>query len=291
MTNIEKLENLHPDLISEFLATGQCSRIPEEMKMFLKQLQWAVEIFETERNITRAARKLKLRINAQQGVSVEVRTCMARIYEAINYFNVDCNVSIKVWESNFANKYEDLAKLCAERRDYKNMKLCYDAALECRRRASEIAEADRDMGSDIRVIESKSIGEGYSALSMLDYESGDADEIQASLIEAMQDVTTGMVTRAVRTTTLNGVEVTKDDYIGFVSHRMIVSTKEKLDAVKALTDDIATGKEFIIVAYGKDATEEERVAYAEFVASHHAGVEFYEINGEQDVYDFLLIVE
>ena len=146
MTNLEKLENLHPDLISEFLATGQCSRIPEEMKMFLKQLQWAVEIFETERNITRAARKLKLRINAQQGVSVEVRTCMARIYEAINYFNVDCNVSIKVWESNFANKYEDLAKLCAERRDYKNMKLCYDAALECRRRASEIAEADRDMG-------------------------------------------------------------------------------------------------------------------------------------------------
>ena len=146
-------------------------------------------------------------------------------------------------------------------------------------------------GSDIRVIESKSIGEGYSALSMLDYDCGDADEIQDSLIEAMQDVTTGMVTRAVRTTTLNGVEVTKDDYIGFVSHRMIVSTKEKLDAVKALTDDIATGKEFIIVAYGKDATDEERAAYAEYIAQAHKGVEFYEINGEQEVYDFLLIVE
>ena len=71
---------------------------------------------------------------------------MARIYQAINYFQVDCNVPIKVWESNFANKYEDLAKLCAQQRDYKGMKACYDAALQCRRRSSEIAEADRDLG-------------------------------------------------------------------------------------------------------------------------------------------------
>ena len=71
---------------------------------------------------------------------------MARIYQAINYFQVDCNVPIKVWESNFANKYEDLAKLCALNSDYKGMKSCYDAALECRRRSSEIAEADRDLG-------------------------------------------------------------------------------------------------------------------------------------------------
>ena len=59
------------------------------------------------------------------------------------YYN---NVSIKVWESNYADKYEDLAKLCAVRGDYKTQEKCYNAALECRRRASEIAEADRDLG-------------------------------------------------------------------------------------------------------------------------------------------------
>ena len=155
--------------------------------------------------------------------------------------------------------------------------------------AKQAAEMYKD--SDIRVIESKSVGEGYSALSMLDYGSGDADAIQTALTEAMQDVTTGMVTRAVRTTTLNGVDVTKDDYIGFVAHRMVVSTKEKLDAAYALTDDIAAGREFLIVAYGKDATEEERAAYAAYVSEKYADLEFYEIAGEQDVYDFLLIVE
>lgn len=145
-SDIEKLDTIHPDLISAFLTTGESEGIPNDVQIFLKQLQWAAEVFEYERNITRAARKLRLRINAEQHIKIEERTCMARIYQAINYFQVDCNVPIKVWESNFANKYEDLAKLCALQRDYKSMKACYDAALECRRRSSEIAEADRDLG-------------------------------------------------------------------------------------------------------------------------------------------------
>ena len=79
-------------------------------------------------------------------VLLDERTCKSRIYAAINYFSIDNNVSIKVWESNFADKYEDLAKLCAVQRDYKTMQKCFDASLDCRRRASQIAEADRDLG-------------------------------------------------------------------------------------------------------------------------------------------------
>lgn len=145
-SKIDRLDAIHPDLISAFLTGGKGEGIPVDIQLFLKQLQWAAEIYEYERNITRAARKLRLRINAEQGERIEERTCMSRIYQAINYFNVDCNVPIKVWENNFANKYEDLAKICAVQRDYKSQKACYDAALECRRRASEVAEADRGLG-------------------------------------------------------------------------------------------------------------------------------------------------
>lgn len=146
MSKIESLETIHPDLISNFLTTGKGDGIPEDVRLFLKQLQYAAEIYETERNIKRAARLLRIRINTLQGVQISERACMARIYEAINYFCVDNNVSIKVWESDFANKYEDLAKLCLSNNDYKGAKSCFDAAIECRRRASEIAEADRDLG-------------------------------------------------------------------------------------------------------------------------------------------------
>ena len=145
-SKIDRLDAIHPDLISAFLTGGKGEGIPVDIQLFLKQLQWAAEIYEYERNITRAARKLRIRINAEQGERIEERTCMSRIYQAINYFNVDCNVPLKVWENNFANKYEDLAKICAVQRDYKSQKACYDAALECRRRASEVAEADRGLG-------------------------------------------------------------------------------------------------------------------------------------------------
>lgn len=146
MSRIESLESIHPDLISGFLTTGDGNGIPEDIQIFLKQLQYAAEIYETERNIKRAAKLLRVRISTLQRIQISDRACQARIYEAINYFCVDNNVSIKVWESDFANKYEDLAKLCLANDDYKNAKSCFDAAIECRRRASEIAEADRDLG-------------------------------------------------------------------------------------------------------------------------------------------------
>ena len=62
-SEIEKLDSIHPDLISAFLTNGECDGIPKDVKLFLQQLQWSAEIFEHERNITRAAKKLKLRIN------------------------------------------------------------------------------------------------------------------------------------------------------------------------------------------------------------------------------------
>ena len=146
MTLLDKLDKIHPDMIAAFLSSGRCDGIPDDVKLFLKQLQWAAEIYEYERNITRAAKQLRRRILAQQQVNIDERTCKARIYAAINYFSIDNNVSIKVWEDNFADKYEDLAKVCAARGDYKTQKECYKEAQECRRRASQIAEASTDMG-------------------------------------------------------------------------------------------------------------------------------------------------
>lgn len=143
MTYTDQLDKFHPDLISQFLTTGVCDGIPQEIKDFLKQLQWAAEIYEYERNITRCAKQLQIRVLAQQNTNLDIRTCKARIYAAINYFSIDCNVSQKVWESNFADRYESLAKL-SMLKDYKTAKQCFDAALECRRRSSAIAESDKN---------------------------------------------------------------------------------------------------------------------------------------------------
>ena len=146
--------------------------------------------------------------------------------------------------------------------------------------------------SDIRVIESKNTGQGYSALAMLDYSADDVDEIVAQLVESMQGTQTGMVAKSVRDTLLNGVAVKKDEYMGFTDKTMLVCLPQKTDALCALAEKMNVGeKEYFIVSYGKGVTEQEKEEFRAYAAEKYPAVELYEINGGQDVYDFLLIVE
>ncbi len=146
--------------------------------------------------------------------------------------------------------------------------------------------------SDIRVIPSKTVGAGYSALAMVDYELGTADDIQAQMEESMAGTVTGMVARAVRSTELNGVSVEKDGYMGFTDGNMLLCEKTKIEAVCALTQKLGVAdKEFVIVVYGNTVTAEEKAALRMYTSKHYPRVETYEIEGGQDVYDFLLIIE
>ncbi|HMM18497.1 MAG TPA: hypothetical protein PKC47_13385 [Petrimonas sp.] len=144
MNYLETLDKLHPDIVHHFLQTGESKGIPEEVKLFLKQIQYAAEIYEYERNISRAAKKLRIRILTEQKIDVPVRTCKSRIYAALNYFNIDNNVAVKVWENDFADKYQDLAKLAISNDDLRTAKACYDAARDCRIAASEAAARESD---------------------------------------------------------------------------------------------------------------------------------------------------
>ena len=146
--------------------------------------------------------------------------------------------------------------------------------------------------SDVRVIESKTVGQGYSALSMLDYSADDPDKIQAILTESMQGTETATVARAVRTTTCGGVEVRKDEYMGFTDHTMYVCTPAKIQTACELLQSLRLDeKEFLIAVYGKYTTAEEREEFRSKQAEEFPNVELYEIDGGQDVYDFLFIIE
>lgn len=141
-TMLDTVAKIHPDIITSFLSNGECNGLPVDVQQFLSQLQWAAEIYEYERNISRAAKTLQVRAKAIQGLQLSLRTCKSRIYAAIDYFSVDNNVASRVWEEDFANKYEDLGKLAVASNDIKTAKACYDASRDCRARAAEHANAE-----------------------------------------------------------------------------------------------------------------------------------------------------
>ena len=156
--------------------------------------------------------------------------------------------------------------------------------------AKQAAELYKD--SDIRVVESTTIAEGYAALTMLDLTSEDIDVITDDLKMAIDGVTTGLVTYAVRDTNQDGFEIKKDNWLG-ISKKTILSVEEdKVSAAKALLDAVdKTDKEVIIAIAGKDATAEELQAVHAYASEKYPMIEFYEVDGGQDIYSFIFAVE
>ena len=143
-------------------------------------------------------------------------------------------------------------------------------------------------GSDVRVIESKTIGDGYAALSMLSYDSADTDLIEQELNDAMQGVVTAEVSKSVRDT--EGVKA--GEYIGFVGKDIITAKENRFDAACATIEGLNFSKyDFCIQIRGKETTEEEAKKIENFITEHYSGKEVYIIDGMQEIYDYILILE
>ena len=143
MNYLSRIESLHPDIIEHFIETGVSKAIPEDLQMIIKQLTWAVEIWETERNITRAAKLLKMRIRAKQGVTLGLMACKQRINDSKLYFNVDCTVSNKYWLLDAADKFEDLTKLAIAQDKLREAGIFHEKATDYRIKANaELSLAD-----------------------------------------------------------------------------------------------------------------------------------------------------
>ena len=146
--------------------------------------------------------------------------------------------------------------------------------------------------SDVRVIESTTIGAGYASLAMLDTNSGDTDAIAEDLRMAMEGVITAEISHCVRDASIDGNELHTGEYIGFVGKNLLAANDERLSAVCETIDKIGMAKyDVCIVICGKEATDEEAEHIERHIHSHYRGKEVYIINGGQDVYDYILIIE
>lgn len=146
--------------------------------------------------------------------------------------------------------------------------------------------------SDVRVIESTTIGAGYASLAMLDTSSGDTNAIVEDLRMAMDGVITAEISHCVRDATIDGKEIHTGDYIGFVGKEMLAVGESRLVTVCESIDALNFSKyDFCILICGKDATDEEAQRIEAYVKAQYKNKELYIINGGQDVYDYIMIVE
>ena len=146
--------------------------------------------------------------------------------------------------------------------------------------------------SDVRVIESTTIGAGYASLATLDTSSGDTDAIVEDLRMAMDGVITAEISHCIRDAKMDNTEVHTGDYIGFVGKELLAVNNNRLVTVCETMDKLKFAEfDICILICGKDADDEEVSRIEAYVRARYRGKEIYIINGGQDVYDYIMIIE
>ena len=146
--------------------------------------------------------------------------------------------------------------------------------------------------SDVRVIGTKDIGQGYAGVSMLDSSIGDADEMVREVEEVISQVVTGGVSKAVRDTEKDGVAIVKGDYLGFVGDTVYTDQKTAFDAAIELTEKLDAGKrDVMFLICGADAPENEARGLYDELSKRFRRTEIIMIDGGQPIYDYLIVLE
>ncbi len=148
-------------------------------------------------------------------------------------------------------------------------------------------------GSNIVVINSTTIPQCYSALTMLDYSSDDLTIIVGNFKAAIDNVSSGEITTSIRRTTINKVIINKGDYIGILDGKLVASSRNELMTFKRLLSKVKNikDKQVLIVICGKNVSDKQKEKLQEMVSTWFPYLEMGMIDGGQDIYDYLFSVE
>ncbi len=151
--------------------------------------------------------------------------------------------------------------------------------------AAQVVEADAV------VVPSKTVPQGLAAL--LSFNPTEELSVNAdSMKEAMALVKTGQVTFAVRDTSIDGVDIKKDDFMGIAEKKIVSSGKDMVEVTKELLNTLMDeDSEIITILQGEDATEQQTKQLVSFIEEAYPEVEIDIQLGHQPLYSYIFSVE
>lgn len=148
-------------------------------------------------------------------------------------------------------------------------------------------------GREVRVLQTKTIPQGISAMLMFD-ESADADENQMAMMEAAENVSTAQVTFAARDSEIDGEPIKQGEIMGLCNGKIKYTGTDIVDiAYKSTVKVFKRAQSSIItLIYGEGVSEEQALAVKEKLENKYSDeVEISIVNGGQPIYYFIISVE
>ncbi|NMA95631.1 MAG: DAK2 domain-containing protein [Clostridiales bacterium] len=144
----------------------------------------------------------------------------------------------------------------------------------------------------IHVIPSKTIPQGLAA--MIAYNPDMDVEVNIErMTKALDTVTTGQVTYAIRDTSIEDTIIKKDNIIGICNGQIVAVDTDISDAAEELIEKMIdiSGGDFITIYYGEDIPEEDAEAIGETIEERYPDVDVEIYDGKQPIYYYIISIE
>jgi DAK2 domain fusion protein YloV len=144
---------------------------------------------------------------------------------------------------------------------------------------------------DVIVIPSKTVPQGMSA--MLAFNPQSSFEVNnEAMNEALGEVKSGQVTYAVRETTIDGIAISKDDYMGIQEGKIVCTNPDLITVSRELLQKMLDeDTEILTILYGEGVTSEQVKTLQDFISEQYKDVEIEIHDGKQPLYSFIFAVE
>ena len=144
----------------------------------------------------------------------------------------------------------------------------------------------------IHVIGTRTVGEGYAALSMLDTEGRTPEEIEAELKEVIDATVTGFICCASRDSDSFGLSVKKGSFIGYTGDVLRVTGSTREETALKLAEDLDAGSfDVMLLCIGAEADKAAAETLCAELAARYRRTEIIPIEGDQPVHDYIMILE
>lgn len=143
----------------------------------------------------------------------------------------------------------------------------------------------------VSVIPTKTVPQGLAAAITFNPEA-DVEMNEQAMKAAAATVKSGQVTYAVRDTSIDGVEIKKDEHMAIAEKKIVSSSMSSLEAAKKLVDALVEADdEIITILTGEGSSESDVEALTSYIESVNDEIEIEVHDGKQPLYSYIFSVE
>jgi hypothetical protein len=146
---------------------------------------------------------------------------------------------------------------------------------------------------NIILLESTTIPQGVAAMVAFIPDLS-AEDNKTAMSLAMDEVATGHATYAVRSTTIDGKEIKKGDYLFMLDGKITGVDTDLKSGILTLVDEMLEQNEdaaFVNLYYGEDVKKEDAESLLKELCDKHSDIDFELTDGGQSVYYYIISVE